>query len=111
MSEQLTSFVSDGSSISMHSLIRNIGQGSNRQDGGGVVLIILSTASSETCPKTVTSFSVPEGAKVSLIFLILFQKKEANWSVNDFSDACDGSVASSTLFWVLSSSHQGVLES
>ena len=48
MSEQLTSFVSDGSSMSIHSLIRNIGQGSNSHDFVGVVLIILSTASSET---------------------------------------------------------------
>ena len=31
-SEQLTNFVSDGSHISLHSLMRNIGQGSNKQD-------------------------------------------------------------------------------
>ena len=31
-SEQLTSFVKDGSSISMHSLIRNVGKESNRHD-------------------------------------------------------------------------------
>ena len=53
MSEQLTSFVSDGSSISMHSLIRNVSQGSNRHDFVGEVLIILSTAFLETCLKTV----------------------------------------------------------
>ena len=53
MSEQLTSFVRDGSSISMHSLIRNVSQGSNRQDFVGEVLIILPTASSETYLKTV----------------------------------------------------------
>ena len=53
VSEQLTSFVSDGSSISMQSLIRNVGQGSNRQDCVSEVLIIFSTASSETCLKTV----------------------------------------------------------
>ena len=34
---------------------------------------------------------------MSLIFLILF-KKEANWSTNDFSDSCDGSVTSDILF-------------
>ena len=49
----------------MHSLIRNVGQGSNRHDFVG------------------------EGAKVSLIFLILFEKKDANWSANDFSDSWD----------------------
>ena len=53
LSEQLTSFVSDGSSISMYSLIRNVGQGSNRQDFVSEVLIILPTPSSETCLKTV----------------------------------------------------------
>ena len=53
MSEQLTSFVRDGRSISIHSLIRNVGQGSNRQDFVGEVLIILSTSSSETCLKAV----------------------------------------------------------
>ena len=37
----------------MHSFIRNVGQGSNRHDFVGEVLIILSTASSETCLKTV----------------------------------------------------------
>ena len=53
MSEQLTSFASNGSSMSMHSVIRNVGQGSNRHDFVCEVLIILSTASSETCLKTV----------------------------------------------------------
>ena len=53
MLEQLNSFVSDGSSMSMHSLIRNVGQGSNRHDFVGEFLIILSTASSETRLKTV----------------------------------------------------------
>ena len=53
MSGQLTSFVRDGSSISMHSLIINVGKGSNRHDFVGDVLIILSTASSETCLKAV----------------------------------------------------------
>ena len=52
MSEQLTSFVRDGNSISMHSLIRKVGKGSNRHDFVGEVLIILSTASSETCLKS-----------------------------------------------------------
>ena len=52
MSEQLTSFVREGNSMSMHSLIRNVGKGSNRHDFVGDVLIILSTTSSETCLKT-----------------------------------------------------------
>ena len=59
VSKQLTSFVSDGSSMSMHSLIRNVGQGSNSHDFVEV-LIILSTASSETCLKTV-NFGGSEG--------------------------------------------------
>ena len=96
MSEQLTSFVRHGSNISMHSLIRNVSRGSNRHEFVGDALIILSTASSETCLKTViwggsegglTSYSVPEEAKLSLIFLILLVKKEAKWSANDFSDS------------------------
>ena len=29
---------------------------------------------------------VPEGTKVSLIFVILFEQKEAHWSANDLSD-------------------------
>ena len=53
MSEKLTSFVRDGSSISIHSLIRNVDKGFNRHDFVGDVLIILSTASSDTCLKTV----------------------------------------------------------
>ena len=53
ISEQLTSFVSHGSGRSMHSLIRNVGQGSNRQHFVGEVLIILPTASTETFLKTV----------------------------------------------------------
>ena len=54
MSEQLTSLVRDGSNISTHSLIRNVGRiGSNRQDFVGKDLIILPTSSSETCLKTV----------------------------------------------------------
>ena len=78
MSEQLISFVSHHSSISILSLIRNVGQGSNR-----TVLIILSTSSSEACRKTVifggseggcTSFSVPEG----ISFLNFVGKNEAN---------------------------------
>ena len=43
------------------------------------------------------------GAKVRLIFLILFQKKKANWSANDFSDSWDGCFTSETLFRVLCS--------
>ena len=53
MSEQLTSFLIDGSSISVHSLIRNVGQGSNRQNFVVEVLIILSPSSPETCLKTI----------------------------------------------------------
>ena len=87
MNDQLTSFVSDGSSMSMHSLTRNVGQGSNRHDFVGEVLIILSTASLETCLKIVifggserewTLYSVPEGVKVSIIFLILFEQRRQN---------------------------------
>ena len=76
----------------MHSLIRNVGRGSNRHDFVGDALIILSTASSETCLKTViwggsegglTSYSVPEEAKLSLIFLILLVKKEAQGCIKN----------------------------
>ena len=62
----------------MHSLIRNVSQGSNRQDFVGEVLIILSTTSSETCLKTVIfegRVNLIFSAKVSLIFLILFGKR------------------------------------
>ena len=48
MSEQLTNLVVDGSSISLHSLIRNVGHGDNRQDFAGEFLITLTTASSDT---------------------------------------------------------------
>ena len=37
------------------------------------------------------SFSVPMEPKLSLIFLILLEKKEANWSASDFLDSWDGS--------------------
>ena len=53
MCEQLTNFVRNDSSISMHSLIRNVGKGSNRHDFVVDVLVILLTDSSETCLKTV----------------------------------------------------------
>ena len=104
----------------MHSLIRNVGKGSNRHDFVGDVLIILSTASSETCLKTLIfggseggwiSFSLPMEPKLSLIFLILLEKKEANWSASDFLDSWDGSAASETLFRVLWSSRQSFRES
>ena len=120
MSEQLASFVSDGSSMSMHSLIRNVSQGSNRHDHVGEILIILSIASLETCLKTVIFggskggsilYSVPVGVKVSLIFLILLEKNETNWSSNDLSDSLDGSVTSVTLFRVLCSSCHSFRES
>ena len=45
MSEQLTNFVIDGYIMSLHSLIRNVGQGSNIQDFVGESLMILSTVS------------------------------------------------------------------
>ena len=48
MSEKLTNFVIEGSSISQHFLIRNVGHGSNRQDFVGEFLIILPTSFSET---------------------------------------------------------------
>ena len=61
MSEQLTNLVRDGSNISMHSLIRNVGQGSNRQDFAGEVFIFLPAAPSETCLKTVILEDLMEG--------------------------------------------------
>ena len=51
MSEQLTNFVINGSGTPIHSLMRNVGHGSNRQDFVGEFLINLSTVSSETCVK------------------------------------------------------------
>ena len=53
MNEQLINFVNDGSDMSKHSLMRNVGHGSNRQDFVGEMLIILSTAFSETLVKLV----------------------------------------------------------
>ena len=110
MSEQLTNFVIDGSSMSLHYLMRNVGHRSNRQDFVGEFLMILSSTSSGISVKAVifggsegrTSFSVPEETKVSLIVLILFRKKKANWSANDLSDSRDGSVTSETLYLRLS---------
>ena len=58
MSKQLTNFVSDSTSISLHSLMGNIGHGSNRQDFIRESLIILATASSETCVKAVIILQV-----------------------------------------------------
>ena len=72
--EQLTSCVSDGSSISIHSLIRNVGQGSSRQDFVGELLTILSTSSSETCLKTV----ILEDLRVNLIYGIRGRKIVSN---------------------------------
>ena len=48
MTEQLIKFVIDGSSILLHSLMRNVGHRSNRQDFVGEFLIILSAISSVT---------------------------------------------------------------
>ena len=53
MSEQLTHVVIDGSSISLHSLMRNVISGSNRQDSAGEFQILLSKAFSETCVKAI----------------------------------------------------------
>ena len=53
MHEQLTNYVSNGSSISLHSLMSNVDQGSNRQDFVGEFLIVLSTASLKTIIKAV----------------------------------------------------------
>ena len=39
------------------------------------------------------------GRKSVSNFLNFVRKKEANWSANDFSDSCDGGVASETLFY------------
>ena len=44
-SEQLTNLVIDGRRMSMHSLIRNVGNGSNRHDLVGDLLIILPISS------------------------------------------------------------------
>ena len=53
--EQLTNFVIDSSSssISLHSLMRNVDHGSNRQDFVCVFFIFLTTASSEIRVKAV----------------------------------------------------------
>ena len=48
MSEQFTNFVSNCSSISLHSFMGNVGHGSKRKDFVGEFPIILWTASSET---------------------------------------------------------------
>ena len=53
MSEQLTSFINDGSSISIRSWIKNVSQGFNIQYLVSEVLIYLSTASLETSLKTI----------------------------------------------------------
>ena len=47
-SEQLTNLVIDGRRMSIHSLIRNVGNGSNRLDFVGDLLIILPI--SYSCP-------------------------------------------------------------
>ena len=44
MNEQLTNFVIDGKRMSLHSLMRNVGHGSNRQDFVGEFLMILSNS-------------------------------------------------------------------
>ena len=46
-------FVIDRSSMSVHSLIRNVGHGRNRQDFAGEFLVILSIASSDISVKLV----------------------------------------------------------
>ena len=70
--------------MSLHSLIRNVGHVSNRQNFEGEFLIILSTAYSDTQVKSVifcgldgegSSFSLLEGTKVSPIFLIFSEKR------------------------------------
>ena len=48
MSEPLTSFMIDGRRMLMHSLMRNVGHGSNRHDFVGELLIILLTVFSKT---------------------------------------------------------------
>ena len=83
MSEQLTSFVSEGSSISTHSLIRNVGQGSIRQDFLGEVLIIFINIFFENLNKGSNFWRIrrrmnficsARGSKSVLIFLILLKK-------------------------------------
>ena len=58
MSEQLTSFVIDGSSISIHSLMKNV--------QNTVFLILLSKVSSETCVKAVIFYSIR--TRMNMIF-------------------------------------------
>ena len=45
VSEQFTSFVIDGNSMSLYSLMRKVGQGCNRQDFVGEFLMLLLTVS------------------------------------------------------------------
>ena len=45
LSEQSTNFVIDGRRMSMHSLIRNVGNGSNKHDLAGDLLIIFAIPS------------------------------------------------------------------
>ena len=113
MSEQLTNFATDISSISLHSFMRNVGHGSKRQHFVDELRIISNyfinsifryltkVSNFDESEERCTSISVPEGTKIFLILLILSEKKDANWSANDFLDSLDVSVASEPPFRVL----------
>ena len=90
MSEQITNFLIDGNNMSLHSLMRNVGHGSNRQDFVGEFLVIVSTVSSKTSVKDqkevmIMLFSVSGDKSVSN--RLDLRKKEASWSANDLSDS------------------------
>ena len=80
--------------ISRQSLRRNVGIGSSEQDLVGDSLIHLWTSSSVTGIKALkaggtksgASLEEPEVEKVSLILLILLEKKEANMSAGLLSE-------------------------
>ena len=80
--------------ISRQSLRRNVGIGSSEQDLVGDSLIHLWTLSSVTGIKALkeggiesgASLKEPEVGKVSLILLILLEKKEANMSARLLSE-------------------------
>ena len=80
----------------MHSLIRNVGNGSNRHDLVGDLLIILPISPGVTSVKTVSLGGSKGGCnvlqdsdkeKLSQIFMNLFEKNVAKRSANDFEDS------------------------
>ena len=94
MREKFTNLVIEGRRISRQSLRRNVGIGSSEQDLVGDSQIHLWTSSSVTGVKALkaggtesgTSLKEPEVGKVSLILLILLEKKEANMSARLLSE-------------------------